>query len=55
MKNGNEKKGLFERLTGKKKVKKSSCCDFQIEELPEENDNKEPKDSSNSKKDSCCD
>lgn len=37
MKNENEKKGLFERLTGGKKAKKSSCCcNIELEELPEE-------------------
>jgi len=52
----NEKKGLFERLTGNKKVKKSSCCgSFEIEELPEENaDNKNDKISKKEKSNSCC-
>lgn len=45
MKKENEKKGLFERLIGSKKDKKSSCCcSFQIEELPDKNvDNKDSK------------
>ena len=54
--NENEKKGLFERLIGIKKVKKGSCCgDFELEEIPddkEDNDNtKTPKDK---KGNSCC-
>lgn len=40
MENTNEKKGLFERLTGGNKSKKSSCCsNFEIEEIPDENPN----------------
>lgn len=56
MKNENEKKGLFERLAGSKKTKKSSCCgSFQIEEIPEENnDNKSEKKSPKDKGNSCC-
>ena len=52
----NEKKGLFGRLVGDKKTKKSSCCcSFEIEELPEENaDNKNEKISSNEDNNSCC-
>ena len=56
MKNENEKKGLFERLIGSKKVKKDSCCcSFEIEELPENKEyntnEKTPKDK---KGNSCC-
>jgi len=37
MKNEDEKKGLFGRLIGGKKAKKSSCCcDIEFEELPDE-------------------
>jgi len=37
MKNEDEKKGLFGRLTGGKKAKKSSgCCNIELEELPDE-------------------
>lgn len=56
MKNENEKKGLFEWLAGSKKTKKSSCCgSFQIEEIPEENnDNKSEKKSAKDKGNSCC-
>ena len=37
MENKNEKKGLFARLTGTKKPKKSACCcNFEVEEIPEE-------------------
>lgn len=39
MENKKEKKGLFKRLMGSKKVKKSPCCGgFEIEEIPKEND-----------------
>jgi len=39
MKNENEKKGFFERLTGVKKDKKSSCCgSFRIEEITDKSD-----------------
>jgi hypothetical protein len=42
MTNGNEKKGLFEQLNGSKNTKKSSCCgNYEIEEIPEENTEKE--------------
>lgn len=56
MKNENEKKGLFARLNGNKNTKKSSCCgSFVIEEIPEEdkekeNEKKPPKGKGNS----CC-
>ncbi len=53
MKNENKKKGLFARLIGEKKSKKSSCCSsFEIEEIPEDNknENKSLKKESNS----CC-
>lgn len=57
MKNENEKKGLFARLTENKKTKKSSCCgSFEFEEIPESDINdkngekKSPKDQGNS----CC-
>jgi seryl-tRNA synthetase len=42
----NEKKGFFERLLGGNKSKKGSCCGgFEIEEIPENNKDKEtPKD-----------
>jgi hypothetical protein len=51
-----EKKGLLGRLIGKKKeAKKSCCCNFKIEEIPEETVNeKEPKNSSVTKDNSCC-
>lgn len=56
MKNENEKKGLFERLIGSKKVKKSTCCcNVQVEELLEENaDHKDPQDAAKAKNNSCC-
>ena len=45
MENENEKKGLFARLTGTKKPKKSACCcNFEVEEIPEE-----PKNQANEK------
>lgn len=37
MKNENEKKGLFERLVSNKNTIKSCCCNFEVEEIPEEN------------------
>ncbi len=45
IKNDNEKKGLFARLNENKKTKKSSCCcNVEIEEIPEEeNDYKSEK------------
>lgn len=37
MENENEKKGLFARLAGTKKPQKSACCcNFEVEEIPEE-------------------
>lgn len=37
MKKENKKKSLFERLNVNRKSKKSSCCcNFEIEEIPEE-------------------
>ncbi len=55
MKNANEKRGLFERLTGIKKGKKSSCCcNFKIEEIPPDPANSKPNDQSNVKDKSCC-
>ena len=42
MKNENEKKRLFARLNENKKTKKSSgCCNFEVEEIPEEDKEKE--------------
>ena len=56
MKSENEKKGLFARLTESKKSKKSSCCgSFEVEEIPDENDNKKDKETSKeSDGNSCC-
>jgi hypothetical protein len=52
--NENEKKGLLSRLTGNKKIKKTSCCcAIELEEIPDESkekEGKEPKD----KGGSCC-
>lgn len=56
MKNENEKKGLFARLNVSNKTKKGSCCcNFEVEEIPQEdqekeNENKSPKGKGNS----CC-
>lgn len=56
MENEKKKKGIFSRLTGGAKPKKSPCCgSFVIEEVPEgkkenEKDPKSPKD----KKCPCC-
>lgn len=43
MKTKKEKKGFFERLTGKKKTKKGlcGCCNFQIEEISDKDDGSE--------------
>ena len=56
MKNGNEKKGFFERLIGGNKTKKNSCCcNIEIEEIPEERSaDKDPKDPPKPPKNSCC-
>jgi len=58
MKNENEKKGLFERLLGGKKTKKSSCCcNIELEEIPDATpNNKDAQDSSKPqpKNNSCC-
>ena len=55
MKNENEKKGLLERLLGSKKEKKGSCCcNFEVEEIPEENDNKKESQKAEGDGKSCC-
>ena len=56
MKNEDEKKGLFARLTGKGKASQSPCCGgFVIEEVPEEEKkDKNEKDSPKVKRNSCC-
>lgn len=56
MEKSNEKKGLFARLNGIKKPKKSSCCcNFEVEEVPEEGkEDKNKKESPKGKDDSCC-
>lgn len=56
MKNENEKKGLFDRLNGNKKAKESSCCcNFEVEEIPEDNnENKNEKKPRKDKGNSCC-
>jgi hypothetical protein len=55
MKNENEKKGLFNQLTNQKKTKKNSCCgNFTIEEIPENNKEKNKKKSPKDKNGSCC-
>ena len=56
MKNENEKKGLFYRLRDNKKPKKSSCCcNFELEEIPEEKEeNKDEGETSKNNGKSCC-
>lgn len=48
----NGKKGLFQRLTEIHKTTRSSCCSIELEEIPEENTEKE--DTDKNKKNSCC-
>lgn len=54
MENETKKKGLFERLGGVKRVNKSSCCNIQLEEIPEEKDVVDQKGPTQVKK-GCCD
>ena len=56
MKNENEKKGLFVKLSQSKKVKKNSCCcNVELEEIPEEPDNsKNSKETPKDNKKPCC-
>lgn len=56
MKNENGKKGLFVKLSENKKVKKNSCCcNIELEEIPDEPENKKDKeDISKKNKNSCC-
>ncbi|WP_169717566.1 hypothetical protein SPSIL_046720 [Sporomusa silvacetica DSM 10669] len=50
-----EKKGFFERLLGGNKDKKGSCCGgFEIEEIPDENENNKGKETPKDKKGNCC-
>jgi hypothetical protein len=49
----NEKKGLFQRLTAFSKPKKNSCCcSIELEEIPEEKNEKN--EIKKEKKSSCC-
>jgi len=55
MKNENEEKRLLRRLVGNKNSKRSCCCNFEVEELPEENsDNKDMKETKKDNGNSCC-
>lgn len=56
MENKKEKKGIFSRLTGGVKPKKSPCCGgFVIEEIPEgKKENEKKPHSPKDEKDSCC-
>lgn len=51
----NENKGFFGRLFGGSSTKKNSCCNIELEEIPEESlndqDKKAPKEKSGG---SCC-
>lgn len=49
----NEKKGLFQRLTGINNTKKSSCCSIELEEIPEKIIGKKDTEKKE-KKNSCC-
>lgn len=56
MEKENEKKGLFARLNkNQKEKKKSSCCNIEIEEIPDEDTKNKNEDTSpKSKGNSCC-
>jgi hypothetical protein len=54
MKNENKEKSLLERLTGKKEKKKSCCCNFEVEEIPEDKYAEKCKNESNKCKGDCC-
>ncbi|MEN6349387.1 MAG: hypothetical protein ABFD08_08360 [Syntrophomonas sp.] len=56
MGNKTEKKGLLGFLKGNKKESNNCCCNFRIEEIPEEDAKaKEAKDSPKSSNPGCCD
>lgn len=40
MKNENKKKGLFAKLIDLKKPKQNTCCSFELEEIPEDENQK---------------
>lgn len=55
MSNNTEKKGLLGFLKGSKKESKNCCCNFRIEEIPEEDPkDKEVKDSPKGSHPGCC-
>lgn len=56
MKNENEKKGLFARINDNKRKKKNSCCcNFEVEEIPDKDKEKDnAKKSPKGKGNSCC-
>jgi hypothetical protein len=51
--NNNEKQGLLGRLIKVSKPKKNACCSFELEEIPENDDQKEKKSNQDGGK-SCC-
>ncbi|MDD3893516.1 MAG: hypothetical protein PHU36_00630 [Syntrophomonadaceae bacterium] len=54
MKNENEKKGLFAKLIDLKKPKQNSCCCFELEEIPEDEKEKETDKDPKEKNGNCC-
>ncbi|RNC29406.1 MAG: hypothetical protein AWM53_00404 [Candidatus Dichloromethanomonas elyunquensis] len=55
MKSEDEKKGLFGRLTkGNKNKKDSCCCNFEIEEITDKNDENKKEMAKEDKDNSCC-
>jgi hypothetical protein len=55
MENEEKKKGLFARLNNnQKEKKKSGCCNFEIEEIPDEETKNNKDETPKSKGGSCC-
>ncbi|HPL98774.1 MAG TPA: hypothetical protein PLS45_02615 [Bacillota bacterium] len=55
MSSENEKNGIFRRIIGSRKPPKSSCCcNVELEEMPEENADKDNDNKSSAGKDNQC-
>ncbi|WP_353852689.1 hypothetical protein [Dehalobacter restrictus] len=55
MKNEEGKKGLFGRIIGSNKSKKDPCCcNFELEEIPQENDEQSGEQAKKDEGNSCC-